>query len=109
MFAEILKESRKFKGLTQVEMAKMLNISTTSYGDYERGKNEPSLSTLKELSRILEVSIDYLLNNRIDQINIDFETRQLIANYEKCDSETRIILQNLAAKVAKLTAPDDKS
>ncbi len=64
MFCERLKEIRKKNGLTQEDMARMLNISATAYGDYERGRTEPNLLTLKKIANILNVSIDYLLENK---------------------------------------------
>ena len=64
MFSEILRETRKIKGLSQIEMAEKLNISRTAYGDYERGRTEPDISTLKKISSILEVSVDYLIDNK---------------------------------------------
>lgn len=64
MFCERLKEIRKKNGLTQEDMASQLNISSVGYGAYERGKNEPDLLTLKKIANILNVSIDYLLENK---------------------------------------------
>lgn len=62
MFTENLRETRKFRGMTQSEIASRLNISTSTYGDYERGRTEPDLQTLREIAIILDVSIDYLLD-----------------------------------------------
>lgn len=61
MFNEILRETRKLKGLSQYEMADLLHISRTAYGDYERGRTEPDIKTLKLISSALNVSVDYLL------------------------------------------------
>lgn len=63
VFANKLRKVRRSRGLTQTQMAKMLNISATGYGDYERGRTEPDIETLKKLSSILNVSIDELLEN----------------------------------------------
>lgn len=61
MLNERLKELRKSFKLTQVEMAKELNISQPAYGDWERGKFEPSPEKLKILAHFFDVSTDYLL------------------------------------------------
>lgn len=63
MFCEKLREIRKKRGMTQEEMAKALNVSAVGYGNYERGRNEPDIATLKKMSAVLNVSIDELLEN----------------------------------------------
>lgn len=60
-FKKRLKEGRKEKGLTQVQLAQLLKISPTCYAGYEQGYREPDLKTLKNISLILEISTDYLL------------------------------------------------
>ena len=61
-----LKKARLKKKFTQAEMASMLHLSTTAYQFYEIGRNEPSLGTLKHISEILGVTIDYLVDNNVD-------------------------------------------
>jgi transcriptional regulator with XRE-family HTH domain len=61
IFRERLKNLREEKDLMQEEVAKKLNISTSAYGYYEQGRNEPSLETVKQLAEIFEVTADYLL------------------------------------------------
>lgn len=56
-----LKELRKKNNLTQADLAKFLGISESAYGYYEQGRNEPSLSTIKVLSKKYGVSTSYLL------------------------------------------------
>jgi putative transcriptional regulator len=57
------KEYRKSKKLNQEAMAKLLNVSRQTYIHYESGKFEPSYSTLIKISKILNASIDELLDN----------------------------------------------
>lgn len=62
---------RKKAKLTQKEMADKLNVSRQSYIKYESGETEPSFETLKQISLILNTSIDNLLNNPANQNNSD--------------------------------------
>ena len=48
-------------GLTQVKLAECAGVSATFVGHIERGSRIPSLETLAALSRVLDVSTDYLL------------------------------------------------
>ena len=60
-FAQRLKELRKEKGLTQVEMAKFIDRTESNYQKLEYGTvNVPAL-TLEKLADFFEVSTDYLL------------------------------------------------
>ncbi len=56
-----IKDIREDKELTQAKIAKMLNTSQTNYSKYELGKINIPIETLKNLSLILDTSIDYLL------------------------------------------------
>ena len=60
-FSERLKELRKEKKITQVEMAKLLECAENHYQKIEYGLiNVPSL-TLEFLADYFEVSMDYLM------------------------------------------------
>ncbi|MGM8366506.1 helix-turn-helix domain-containing protein [Virgibacillus sp. W0181] len=61
IFRERLKELREEYDLDQRKMGELLNISTSAYGYYEQGRNEPSLETLAKISQKFNVSTDYLL------------------------------------------------
>ena len=61
LFNERLVQLRKEKGLTQVELAKILNTTQRRISYMESSKVEPDLSTLVALSNYFEVSTDYLI------------------------------------------------
>ncbi|MGN1200709.1 MAG: helix-turn-helix domain-containing protein [Candidatus Caccovivens sp.] len=56
-----LKELREERNLTQVELAKELNIDKSTIAKYETDKVEPSLSMFKTLVVYFKTSADYLL------------------------------------------------
>ena len=56
-----IKELRLAKQLKQVELAQIIGMSQSSLSGYESGKIEPDQDTLVRLSKIFDVSIDYLL------------------------------------------------
>lgn len=62
-FSERLKKLRKDAGLTQVDVAEKLGISQPAYASWERGIKKPTQENLVKLSKILYVSVDYLLGN----------------------------------------------
>ena len=52
---------RREAGMSQAQLAKVLQVSPSAVGMYEQGRREPSADTLVELSRIFSVSVDYIL------------------------------------------------
>lgn len=56
-----LRDLRKENGYSQKQIAEKLCISQQTYSDYENGKTEPTPDTLIKISKIYNVSVDYLL------------------------------------------------
>ena len=61
VFCERLKSIRLEKGLTQPKLAKMIGVSNGMISFWENGVHEPTVSYIIKLSKVLEVSSDYLL------------------------------------------------
>lgn len=61
-----IRELREDNDLTQVYMAKLLNVNQRTYSRYETGEHEISLVSLSKIADFYNVSVDYLLN-RTDQ------------------------------------------
>lgn len=57
-----LKELRETKGLTQEEVADIINTTQQQYSKYELGKRLIPLNKLNILADYYETSIDYILN-----------------------------------------------
>lgn len=60
-FCKRLAERRKSKGMTQKDVARELGISDKTYSKWETGEGEPDLTRLCCLSRVLDVSVAYML------------------------------------------------
>jgi len=56
-----IKEIRKQRKLTQVQMAELLSTSYRAYQHYEAGTREPNIKTLKKIADTLDVTTDYLV------------------------------------------------
>ena len=61
MIGERLLELRKDAGLTQDDLALILNINKHSISSYERDKSEPPDAIKMAIARYFNVSVDYLL------------------------------------------------
>ena len=61
LFAERLKELRKEKKVTQIQMAAVLEMTCRNYQRYEAGVSEPNIDGLIRIADYFGVSLDYLL------------------------------------------------
>ena len=69
-----LKECRNDKGLSQKEIAKLLNITQQTYSDYETGRTNPDIDTLLSIAAILGCTTDYLLGRTDDFGNVSVQS-----------------------------------
>lgn len=67
---EKIKDLRNNIGLTQEQLASKLNVSRQAITKWESDKGMPDIENLKALSKLLNVSIDYLVgdNKNVDDI-----------------------------------------
>lgn len=61
-FGKLLKQERKKMNLTQADLAEQLNVSRSAISNWEIGRNYPGIQTIIDISNVLGVSLDYLLN-----------------------------------------------
>ena len=61
VLAERLKECRKEKGYTQIQVAIYCDITEKTYQNYELMTREPKIEILIRIADLFEVSIDYLV------------------------------------------------
>ncbi|MCI9487180.1 MAG: helix-turn-helix transcriptional regulator [Lachnospiraceae bacterium] len=60
---ERLKSARKSAGLTQEQLSEKLLVSRQAITKWEADRGMPDIENLKQLSRLLNISIDYLLDS----------------------------------------------
>ena len=54
---------RKEKGLSQIQLAEMMNVSRQAVSRWEVGASVPSTDNLKYLGELYDVSLEYLLHD----------------------------------------------
>ena len=77
-----LKEFRVLKNLSRKEVAESLNISVNAIEKYENGKAEPSIANLIKLAKLFGVSVDTLIGNDADILDLTIldENRKYVVN-----------------------------
>jgi transcriptional regulator with XRE-family HTH domain len=59
---EKIRSIREAKGLTQEQVAEKAGISSSVYGDIERGENDPKLSKLQKIAEAFEIQLSELVD-----------------------------------------------
>ena len=81
-------ELRKAKNWSQEDLAKEINSSRIMIGKYEREDNAPSIEVLFKLSKVFNVSLDYLVGEAVNS-HFNKEVLKRIEDIEQLDEETR--------------------
>mgnify|MGYP001230576546 FL=1 len=75
---EKLHQLRKEKGLTQAEVAEILDVSRQSVSNWESGASMPSTNRLKALSTLYRVHLDCLLNDEDELPSIHSNAHKMV-------------------------------
>ena len=94
MFGERLKLARRKAGLSLRGLSGAMggSVSAQSVGKYERGEMMPNSKTLIQMSKVLNVSLPYLMSGRISELkNVEFRRTSGITEREKAQVEAAVI------------------
>lgn len=96
VFAQRLRQERKKADLTQEDVAKMLGVTKMTISQYETGKRNPDLETLKKLALIFRVPTDYLLGSPGHEVmELTAEEHDLVMAYRYMDDVARGMVTRL--------------
>ena len=117
-----IKRIRKQKNISQKDMAKKLNMPSSTYSNYENNNREPNAATLRKIAYILNVDISDLLNLNSPEnessekyLSDDINTIQVIENliklcefninFNKLSSDDRELESSLKLAIKNNTIP----
>lgn len=76
---KFIAENRKYKKLTQADLAEKLGVTDRTISNWETGKNMPDLSLFKPLCDILDITINELMSG--EKINDNEYNKKLEENF----------------------------
>lgn len=89
---EKIRQARLLKGYSQENMAELLQISTTAFGDIERSKTELTISRATKIANLLDINVLELFGEEVItpkvMPNTAIETEQLKLEIEKLKKES---------------------
>ena len=85
---------RLSKGISQLCLAEMANISKEHLSNLERGNKLPSAKTLAQLASALDVSLDTLVgvDNHQSHIEIDAQLQSLLNTYSIVEKDALLAI-----------------
>lgn len=86
---ERLTECRERLNISKQKAAKLIGVSQPTYLRYESGEREPSIHVLKEIAKVYNTSVDYLIG-----IN-DSDSPDFITIEKRENPEVFILLETL--------------
>ncbi|KHT60688.1 hypothetical protein RJ45_23120 [Photobacterium gaetbulicola] len=102
--AQRIKDAREWKGISQVAMAKHLDVARQTYLDLESGKTEPRISTLVKIAELTGQPLGWFVFDiqrpEMQQEQLKTELIQLSALYEQLAEPLRS--QMLACHINQL-------
>lgn len=93
-YGERLRDLRRERGFTQEEVALRADITTSYYGQLERGTANPSVAMLEKICAVMGISIcDIFTEDSTNLLGIDPLSMQIIHQLNgKSDEEKELIL-----------------
>lgn len=91
-FNEKLMELRKKEGLSQEELGYKLNVTRQTISKWELGQTTPEMDKLIEISKVFNISVDELLRENEETVNVDSSIDDGVIKNEKKNNKMYIIV-----------------
>lgn len=102
-----LKEVRKAAGLTQKEVAAYVGVNQNTYSYWENGKTRIDSDSIAKLSKLFNVSVDYILDGSPQRATIETainttkptlrsDHEKLLGVYDSLDEQSKTQLMSVA-------------
>lgn len=82
---ERIKQARRNSNISQIQLAEMVQISTSHLSDIENGKTNIGIDIFMRLTEVLSVSADWLLQTNVPNVKI-MQTNELAEILSDCTS-----------------------
>lgn len=83
MLGDKIKKAREMNNISQIKLGEMLNVTQQAVGRWEKNKSDPDISTLKKISKLLNVSLSFLLEEEANNFKLTQHEKELIKAYRE--------------------------
>lgn len=98
---EKVKKARKAAGLTQMELARKINMSQSYIADIERRRQNPSLSALQLIANALHVDIAEFVGDgtTVQETGLDRDEIDLVMAYRCLSEDNKAFTKTMVYKL----------
>lgn len=104
--SERLKIARKRAKLSQTEVSKLINLSNKTLSGYENDVSIPDITTLNNLSKIYNTTLDYLIGNNDNIVKEDEPSYKYINVYKEINDRQYQSQDNIINTIKYFTDED---
>lgn len=103
---ELIAKLRREKGLTQQSLGDLVGVGATAVSKWERGLTLPDIGIINELSQILGISSDELLDGEVkENLNTEDDTSNIKEVEEINETEETTTSKNKSKKILLILIP----
>ena len=109
-FYEKLIKLRKKKGLSQEDLADVLDVSRQSVYKWEAGVNMPDMQKLEKITKYFDVTYDYLLNDQHEtksadnKVEVKTKPAKIVKPKRPLSKRLKIVIVSIVAAVVMISA-----
>lgn len=92
LISSILLDLREQKGLTQIQVAKHLHLTSGTISHYERGVNTPSAEMILKFAEYYGVSTDYLMGRCVSKVDYTNSLNTKLTKNMTCGDALEIMM-----------------
>ena len=104
-----LKKLRTDAGISQKQLADVINVSQQSINKYENHEVEPNIDTLVSIAKLFNTSVDYLIGatdvrrkiENVQQCDLNNEEKELIDLYRATGEKNKTLIVEILKRLQK--------
>ena len=97
---ERIKELRQEKKWTQRDLGNALGFTAVAIGSWEHGRTTPSMNSIKEIAKLFDVPVDYIVGNIVTKADGSEEAKALLKVAENEINQLKDEKEKLIIEVA---------
>ena len=95
-----IRNEREKKGITQLRLAELSDLSVNSISHIECGNTKFSLPSIVSIANALDITVDHFLMDVVDNSLIQFK-RELVEVFNDCSKDEYILLTDICKTTLK--------
>lgn len=105
---ERIKELRQEKKWTQRDLGNALGFTAVAIGSWEHGRTTPSMNSIKEIAKLFDVPVDYIVGNIVTKADGSEEAKALLKVAENEINQLKADKEKLMNEIAWYKNENDR-